>query len=145
MASKIKIYKGTVTAGQTNGTLVSSGTGASPIESGMIDVPASDYQDGDWIKLAARCDAGYKTVENGGKHASISIVDSTSVTMWQLAPDDEGQAGTPQSWGAALDFTSEIGATNTIFWARARAASTEEPVNDTSVQIKGAAKIQATS
>ncbi len=145
MSSKIKIYKDNPTAGGTNGTLVSSGTGANPIESGAIKVPASDYQEGIWIKLAVRCDAGYETVEDSSRHARISIEDSAGVTMWQLAPDNSGQAGTPEDWGDPLDFSTKIGATNTIFWARARVASTEEPANDKSVYIQVAATIGATS
>lgn len=145
MSSKIKIYKGAVTAGQTDGTLVSSGTGLSPIESGAIKVPASGYQEGSWIKLAVRCDNGYETVEDSSRHARISIEDSTGVTLWQLAPDNAGSAGTPEAWGDPLDFLTKIGATNTIFWARARVASTEEPANDTSVDIQVAATIGATS
>lgn len=145
MSSKIKIYKGTVTAGGTNGTLVSSGTGLNPIESGAIKVPESGYTEGSWIKLATRCDNGYETVEDASRHARISIVDSTSVTLWQLAPDNAGQAGTPETWGGSLDFLTKIGDTNTIFWARARAAYTEEPANDASVDFKVAATIGATS
>ncbi len=145
MSSKIKIYKGTVTAGQTDGTLVSSGTGLNPIESGAIKVPASDYQEGIWIKLAVRCDNGYETVEDSSRHARISIEDSAGVTMWQLAPDNSGQAGTPEDWGDPLDILTKIGATNTIFWARARVAHTEEPANDESVDIQVAATIGATS
>lgn len=141
--SKIKIYKGTVTAGGTDGTLVSSGTGLAPIESGAIKVPAEGYQEGSWIKLAVRCDSGFETVLDDSRHARISIEDGDGVTKWQLAPDNSGQAGTPVTWGAALDITAKVGATNTIFWARARVASTEEPANDTSVQIKVAATIGA--
>jgi hypothetical protein len=143
--SKIKIYKNNPTAGGTDGTLVSSGTGLDPIESGAIKVPESDHADGNWIKLAVRCDPGYETVEDSSRHARISIVDSEKVTMWQLAPDISGQLGPPQDWGEPLDFLTKIGATNTIFWARARVASTEEPANDTSVDIQVAATIGATS
>jgi len=145
MSSKIKIYKGAVTAGQTDGTLVSSGTGLNPIESGAIKVPASGHAEGNWIKLAVRCDPGYETVEDSSRHARISIIDSTNVTMWQLAPDNNGQAGTAEDWGEPLDFLTKIGATNTIFWARARVAHTEEPANDESVDIQVAATIGATS
>ena len=145
MSSKIKIYKDNPTAGGTNGTLVSSGTGANPIESGAIKVPESDYQEGIWIKLAVRCDTGYETVEDSSRHARISIVDSAKVTMWQLAPDNSGQPGTAEDWGDPLDFLTKIGATNTIFWARARVASTEEPANDASVDFKVTATIGAAS
>lgn len=143
--AKIKIYKNNPTAGGTDGTLVSSGTGLNPIESGAIKVPASGHAEGNWIKLAVRCDAGYETVEDASRHARISIVDSANVTMWQLAPDNSGQAGTPEAWGDPLDFSTKIGATNTIFWARARVASTEEPANDKSVYIQVTATIGATS
>ena len=143
MSSKIKIYKGAVTAGQTDGTLVSSGTGLDPIESGAIKVPAAGYQEGSWIKLAVRCDPGYETVEDSSRHARISIVDSAKVTMWQLAPDNSGQPGTAEDWGEPLDFLTKIGATNTIFWARARVAHTEEPANDESVDIQVSATIGA--
>jgi hypothetical protein len=145
MASKIKIYKGTVTAGGTDGTLISSGTGLNPIESGAIKVPESGYAEGNWIKLAVRCDTGYETVEDASRHARISIEDSAKVTMWQLAPDNNGQPGTAEDWGEPLDILTKIGATNTIFWARARVASTEEPANDKSVYIQVAATIGATS
>ena len=145
MASKIKIYKGTVTAGDTDGTLVSSGTGLNPIESGAIKVPESGHAEGNWIKLAVRCDTGYETVEDSSRHARISIEDSTHITKWQLAPDNSGEAGTAEDWGDPLDFSTKIGATNAIFWARARVASTEEPTNDTSVDIQVAATIGATS
>ena len=145
MSSKIKIYKNNPTAGGTDGTLVSSGTGLNPIESGAIKVPAAGYQEGSWIKLAVRCDTGYETVEDSSRHARISIIDSTKVTMWQLAHDNNGQPGTAEDWGEPLDFLTKIGATNTIFWARARVASTEEPANDTSVDIQVAATIGATS
>ena len=112
--SKIKIYKNNPTAGGTDGTLVSSGTGLSPIESGAIKVPESGYAEGNWIKLAVRCDTGYETVEDASRHARISIEDSAGVTMWQLAPDNSGQAGTPEDWGDPLDFLSKIGATRCV-------------------------------
>ncbi len=143
--SKIKIYKNNPTAGGTDGTLVSSSTGLNPIESGAIKVPESGHAEGNWIKLAVRCDPGYETVEDSSRHARISIEDSTHITKWQLAPDNAGNAGTPEDWGDPLDFLTKIGATNTIFWARARVAHTEEPANDTSVDIQVAATIGATS
>ena len=141
--SLIKIYKNSPTAGGTNGTLVSSGTGANPIESGAIEVPSSGYEEGEWIKLAVRCDSGYKTVEKLDRHVRLSIEDSGGVDKWQLAPDNAGSAGTPSNWGSFLDINSEVGATNTIFWARARVAHTEEPMNDATVDIRASALIGA--
>ena len=143
MTSLIKVYKGTPTGGGTDGTLVSEGTGLEPIESGSILIPESGYTEGSWVKLAIRCDSGYETEEASGRHARVSIVDSTHVDKWQLAPDSTGSPGTPEDWGDPLDFAAQIGATNTIFWARARAAYTETPVNDTTVDIQVAARIAA--
>jgi hypothetical protein len=143
MSDNIRIYKDSPTAGGTNGTLVSTGTGASPIESGYILAPGSDYTEGEWIKLALRCQSGYKTVEASSRHARVTIEDSTHVTKWQLAPDNAGTPGTPMSWGASLDFASEIGATNTIFWARARVQTGEGAANDTSVDIEVNAALAA--
>jgi len=141
--SNIKIYKNNPTGGGTDGTLVSSGTGLEPIESGSILIPASGYTEGSWVKLAIRCDSGYETEEASSRHARVSIEDSTHVDKWQLAPDDSGSPGTPEAFGDPLDFLSQIAATNVLFWARARAAHTESPVNDTSVDIQVAARVAA--
>lgn len=143
MSSKIKVYKDNPTAGGTDGTLVSSGTWDEAIHSGAIKVPDEGYQEGEWIKLAVRCDSTYETVEDEARHARLSIEDSTHVDKWQLAPDDAGSADeyNAEDWGDPYDFLSKIDDTNTIFWARARVAHTEEPDNDTSVQIQVAAVI----
>ncbi len=133
--SKIKVYKGDPTVGGVDGELVSSGTGISPIESGAIKVPTEGYAEGSWIKLAVRCDDGYETVEDSLRHARLSIEDSDNVDKWQLAHDDEGSAGEPEDWGDPLDFEVLVDDTNSIFWARARVAHTEEPTNDTTVSI----------
>ena len=141
--SKIKIYRGSPTAGGTDGTEVSSGTQTNPIESGAIKVPEEGHQEGSWVKLAVRCDSGFQTVEEESRHAQLSIEDSAGVDKWQLAPDNAGSPGTPSDWGAVLNLLSQIGAQNVIFWARARVASTEEASNDTSVSIKVAAVVGA--
>jgi hypothetical protein len=143
MSSKIKIYMNDPTAGGIDGDLVSSSTGLAPIESGVIKVPTDGYAEGSWLKLAVRCDEGYLTVEDTARHARVQIVDSDSIDKWQLAHDDEGSAGEPEDWGDALDFLDEIDDTNTIFWARARVADTEEPANDTSVDLVISATIGA--
>jgi hypothetical protein len=80
--SRILIYKNNPTAGETNGTLVSSGDDTEPIESGSILVPEDGFEDGDWVKLALRCDEDFETEEADSKHAEVSINDSTSVDKW---------------------------------------------------------------
>ena len=73
MTSKIKVYKDNPTSGDTDGTLVSSGDWSDPIHSGSIKVPDTGYEEGDWIKLAVRCDDGYETVEEDNKYITLSI------------------------------------------------------------------------
>jgi hypothetical protein len=142
--SLIKIYKDNPTAGRGDGTLVSSGDGLNPIESGAIKVPASGYQEGAWVKLALRCDAGYETVLDEGRHAQISIIGGEHVDKWQLAPDAAGpNVEGAIEWGEPLNLYLQINDTNTIFWSRARVANTEGPANDRSVQLKVTATIGA--
>ncbi len=143
MSSKIKAYMGIVTAGGTDGDLISSDTGLAPVESGVIKVPTSGYAEGSWIKLAVRCDDGYETVEEVSRHARLTIVDSDGVDKWQMAHDDAGSPDTPEDWGDPLDFVAQIDATNSIFWARARVHQDEEPLNDSTVDIVVTATIGA--
>lgn len=133
----IHIYKGTVTSGLTDGTLVSEGTEATPIQPASY-LDASINQESEAIKLAIRCDSGYKTL------GDITIAPiGTSYTKWALAPDNNGVAGTFESYGATLTISSEIGDSNTIFWVKAKATSDESPVNDTTVDIRVTADIIA--
>jgi hypothetical protein len=143
--SLISIYSGNPTAGETNGTLVSSGTGTQPINPGAIVVPESGFEESEWVKCAIRCDSGFETEAQNGDHAELSIIDSSAVTLWQLAPDDNDSAGTPEDWGDPLVFDTQVTAVNTIFWVRARVADDETPVNDTSVQVRVEALIGAAS
>jgi len=141
MSSRIKLYTDTPTSGDTDGTLVSSGTDASPVDSGAITVPAASFENGSWVKLALRCDAGYETRLDSGIHAKVTLVDGAHLDKWQLAPDDSGSPDTLNAtdWDVPeteLDFTVQIDDTNTIFWARARVEHTEDAANDTSVTFR---------
>jgi hypothetical protein len=130
----IHVYTGTVTAGGTNGTAVSEGTGAAPITTAVLS--ASSNEVGSWIKCAVRCDTGYKT-----SGTTTITPTGTTAAKWDLAPDNAGSAGTAVGYGNALSIATEIGATNTLFWTRAKATSDEAPVNDTSVDLVVAATI----
>jgi len=131
----INLYKdGTV--GNVDGTLISSGTGLSPIDTGFIKILSSGENVDEWITLGIRCDTGYKTILENARHARISVVTSTN---WQLALD----TGSPMAYGASLDLTSEITAVNTLFYLRAKSLSTEVPINDSSVDISLSATIAA--
>jgi len=131
----IKLYKDGV-VGDTSGTLISSGDGTSPIDTGFIKILSTGEQVDDWIPICVRTDSGYKTILENSRHCRISIATSTN---WQLALD----TGSPMAYGASLDLTSEITAVNTLFYLRAKSLSTEVPINDSSVDIQLSATIGA--
>ena len=130
----IHVYM-TPTAGGTDGTQVSEGTGLQPIS---VTLNATNNEESTPIKLALRCDSGFQT--NG--NITISLVGTTQA-KWALAPDNAGAAGTFGAYGADLVISSVVGATNVLFWAKAKATSDEAPQNDTSVDIQVTATIEA--
>lgn len=132
----IHMYMGSPTAGGTNGTQVSEGTGTTPITTGNLN--ASTNEEGAAIKLALRCDTGYNTYGN-----TTVTPTGTSASKWALANDNSGSAGTFGAYGAALTISSIINTTNTIFWAKAKATSDETPSNDTTVDLVVNTTIQA--
>ena len=134
MSALIGIYYGSVTANGMDGTRASEGTEATPIIVGPLDTATNEESSA--TKLAIRCDSGYVT----GNDSTITPT-GTTANMWALAPDSAGSAGTFGNWGAALTFSSAIPDSNTLFWAKAKAASTETPTNDTSVDLVIAATI----
>lgn len=135
------IYKGTVTSGGTNGTLVSEDN-AETSQIATAALRADTNEVGADIKLAVRCDTGFVTSVTGGHHMVITPV-GTNAAKWALAPDNAGSAGSYGAYGAALNIDSQVDATNTIFWAKAKATSDEAPSNDTSVNLQAVAVIAA--
>ena len=129
-------YKGDVTSGDTDGTLISEGTELSPIQVGPLN--ATDNEESAPIKLALRCEAGYLTSGN----TTITPV-GTSVDKWRLAKDNAGSPGAWGSYGASLVINSVITDVNTVFWAQAKATSDEAPSNDNSVDLQIEALIGA--
>jgi hypothetical protein len=139
MANQIHLYKGTVTAGGTDGTLVSEDTELSPITVGPLNATINEESAAQ--KLAVRCDPGYLT--RSGFNTTITPT-GTFAAKWALAPDSSGSAGTFGAYGAVLTISSVINATNTLFWVKAKAESTETvPVNDTTVNLVVAATVAA--
>ncbi len=145
--SKIKIYLGPTpftTAASENPA------GTDPIDGGVIIVPASGYEQGDWIPCAVRCDSGFKTIEHLTRHARLSVEQvggtGTDVNRWRIAPDDgQGDAdeGNASTWGDHLDFNSEIDDSNTLFHVQAQVHEDEDPANDIDIGIKIEARIGA--
>jgi len=133
----IHVYKGTVTAGGTDGTLVSEeGAQTAPITVGPLNSTNNEVSTDQ--KLAIRCDTGYVT---SGDTAITPT--GTTAAKWALAPDNAGVAGVYGAYGAALTISSAIDATNTIFWAKAKSTSDESPVNDVSVSLQVSATVDA--
>lgn len=131
----IHTYQGTVTSGGTDGTQVSENTGLAPI---IVTLNATNNEESSAIKLAVRCESGYTTSGN-----TTITPTGTSSSKWALAPDNAGSPGTFGAYGAALTISSAIGATNQLFWAKAKATSDETPVNDATVDLVIAATIAA--
>ena len=99
----IHVYT-TPTAGGTDGTQVSEGTGLQPI---TVTLNATNNEESTPIKLALRCDAGYQT--NG--NITLSLLGTTNA-KWALAPDSAGPAGTFGAYGANLVIATVVGVTN---------------------------------
>ena len=98
----IHVYM-TPTAGGTDGTQVSEGTGLQPIS---VTLNATNNEESTPIKLALCCDSDFQT--NG--NITISLVGTTQA-KWALAPDNAEVAGTFGSYGANLVIATVVGAT----------------------------------
>lgn len=133
MKNLIHLYKNNPTTGLKDGTMVSEGDNSNPIETEALN--ATIAQEGKAIKVALRCDEGYKTTGN-------TVITPTGGTMdkWALALDNEGSSGEFGEYGASLILKDEIKDTNKIFWIKAKATTDELPKIDTSVKLT----IQAT-
>ena len=100
----INIYKGNPTAGAVDGTAVSTdGTFTAPV-SVVLDVASSEAQS---IKLAIRSEAGCKTQGD-----TIIRAAGASSNRWQFCSTENG------TYDYTLTISSEITATNTVFYAR---------------------------
>ena len=126
----INIYTNNPTAGDTDGTAVSTGGEfTAPI---VVDLNAS-ASEVKKVKLAVRCETGYET--------------SADVVISVVAADANSTAGaTTDKWGlsltengtfaSTLTITSTVDDSNTVFWAQVSSANGEEPVLDTSVALQ---------
>lgn len=128
----IHIYKNNPTAGGTDGSQVSEGTGSNPITTNALNATTNEESSG--IKLAVRCETSFKTVGN----TTIDPI-GTTADKWALAGSD----GVFGEYGAGITIIDEITAVNTIIYAKAKAVSTEGPVNDTGVTLQIAGTVLA--
>ena len=121
----LHVYKNNPTAGGTDGSLVSEGTGLNPITTNALN--ATMNEESAVIKLALRCEAGYTTSGD----ITITPMGTTS-SKWALSADGT----TWGAYGAVLTITTVIGVVNTIIYCKAKAVSGESVVNDSTVTLQ---------
>lgn len=130
----IHVFMNNPTVGLTDGNMVSEGDKSNPITIGPLN--AKNNEESAPVKLAIRCDTGFVTTTS-----TVITPMGTTLNDWALAPDNAGVAGTFLDYGTALTITSLINATNTLFWVKARAVSSESPINDSTVTLQIATTI----
>ena len=135
MANQLHIYTNNPTAGKTDGTETSNGTGLTPIS---VTLDASKAESAA-VKCAVRCDEGYKI--DGGVTVSLK---GTSSAKWKLARDDDyaySQSALSNAiWQDKIALT-DVADGNVIFWAKAMSSKDEPPQKDTSVSIEAVGKV----
>lgn len=122
----INIYSGTVTAGGTDGTLISNGDNSSPLS---LVVNSSDTTPEAVAACAIRCQPTYNASD-----VTISF-DGTNASQWSICDTETG------TYGSSLTLSSDVLTTNTLFYVKATATAGEEPKIDTSVKIRTVATI----
>jgi len=127
----INIYKGTVTKGAKDGTLVSQNDiQTDPLE---VDLDATNNEV-KYIKCAIRTQSGYKS-----NRTSISFVGQTR-DKWQIAKDENFKNAEDAKknglFKSTLVTTDEINDKNTIFWVKVSSSNDEKPRRDISVSFK---------
>lgn len=129
MSNHIHLYMSNPTAGLSDGTEISSGSGNMPL-SFTLDATQSEVK---LAKVAVRCDTGYEIA--GG--TSIYF-EGTNASKWQVAEDDDyfnaTSALTMATWQNAITLAG-VSATNKVFWVKAMSLSGEEPYNDRTVSL----------
>lgn len=123
----VNVYQGNVTAGGTNGTKVSTdGSQTAPVE---VELDAQQNES-KIVKLAIRADSGYKTT------GTTTIQDQNDTNdRWKLCWTQNG------TFSDSISTTNAITATNTLFYAKASSASTENPSTDTTPSFRVTSKV----
>lgn len=133
MTPLIVIYKeddtpGTPTAGNTDGIALSGGA-RTVVKNIRVNAMVDEVSPPN--KMAIRCSPMYTTIDN----TTINIVGDHK-DRWSLALDSGGGPGNFGDWGAPLVIEDPIKSTNTIFWLRARAFSSELPMIDSCCSLE---------
>lgn len=129
MATHIHLFMNNPTAGEIDGTEISSGDESLPL---AVDLNAAQ-SDSQILKCAVRCDSGFSL--QGG---ATVYFEGSSASLWKAAADDSFDSDTVSvlaDWhdSILLDNVSDV---NRIFWVKAGSSGTEEPQNDSSVDIR---------
>jgi len=90
----------------------------------------ADLEESDSVRLYALADTGYEVT------TTEVIPVGTSAAKWALAPDTDGSEGTYGADGAKIELGTVGDTEKVYFWAKAKATSDEDPVNDTSVTLE---------
>ena len=129
MARHLRLYMNNPTAGNTDGTEISSGTETLPLDV-TLDANNSESKA---VKVAVRCDSGY-LIEGD---TTISF-EGTNADKWQVAPENNySDAATALEfavWSSTLTI-SGVAAKNSVFWVKASSTAGEDPQNDRSVDL----------
>lgn len=113
----VRLYKDAPTSGGTDGGLISP---SNPLTLGPLQVGTGGVVESSPVKLAARAVPG----KSRAGAFPISIRGSSSI-QFALAPDAAGSPGAWQPWGGTLTLPGPIGATNAVFWLKARVTTDE--------------------
>ena len=123
----VNIYQGSVTAGGTDGTKVSTGgTFTAPVD---VELDASQNES-KIIPLAIRANTGYKTT------GTVTIGDLNDTNdRWKFSWTQDG------TFGDSITTEDTITDVNTLFYAKASSVSTEVPTSDSAVSARVSSKV----
>lgn len=138
MARHLHLYMNNPTAGDTDGTEISSGDDTLPL-SVTLDANQSETKA---VKCAVRCDTGYEV------EGDTSIYfEGANAEKWQVGTDedyaDAATALTMAQWGSTL-ILSGVAVTNSIFWVKVSSTVGEDPQNDRTVDLVAEGLVVAT-
>jgi len=134
IVNHIHIYKGSLTVGKADGIQLSEGDLSVPLVVGPLNIATSEVSAP--LPLAVRCDPAMYV--NG---VTVLSLIGTNSNLWALAPDVNGAPGTFLSYGAALTLLDSVRDTNTLFWIKAMAVTTDLPSRDTTVNLNITANV----
>ena len=138
MAKHLHLYMNNPTAGNTDGTEISSGDDTLPL-SVTLDANKAETKA---VKCAVRCDTGYEV------EGDTSIYfEGTNAEKWQVGTDEDYADATTAlnmaQWGTTL-ILGGVAATNSIFWVKVSSTVGENPQNDRTVNLIAEGLVVAT-